>query len=108
MWRGSCTRRARVATLIPTRYRSDFLSTCVASLEQTVGLSLAHIIIIDHQPGNADSLGDLAEVRKRHRVVTHRGSFNLSAIINTGMAAVRGPYTHYLLPGHGIKAIDLG
>jgi len=73
--------RARVAILIPTRNRSDFLSTCVASLEQTVGLSLAHIIVIDHQPGNADSLGDLAEVRKRHRVVTHRRSFDLSAII---------------------------
>jgi hypothetical protein len=62
--------RARVAILIPTRNRSDFLSTCVASLEQTVGLSLVDIIVIDYQPGNADSLGDLAEVRKRHRVVT--------------------------------------
>ena len=97
-----------MAILIPTRHRSDFLSTCVASLEQTVGLSLAHIIVIDHRPGNADSLGDLAEVRKRHRVVTHRGSFDLTAIINTVVATVRGPYTHYLLPGHGIKAIDLG
>ena len=68
-----------------------------ASLEQTVDLSLAEIIVIDHQPENADSLGDLAELRKRHRVVTHRSSFNFSAVINTGVASVRGPYTHYLL-----------
>jgi len=97
-----------VAILIPTRNRSDFLRTCVASLEETVGLSLADIIVIDHQPGNADSLGDLAEVRRRHRVVTHRDSFDLSAVISTGVASVRGPYTHYLLLCDEIEAIDPG
>ena len=100
--------RARVAILIPASNRPDFLRTCVASLEQTVDLSLADIIVIDHQPENANSLGDLAEVRKRHRVVTHHGSFNFSAIINAAVASVRGPYTHYLLLSHEIEAIDSG
>ncbi len=100
--------RARVAILIPARNRPDFLRTCVASLEQTVDLSLVDIIVIDHQPENANSLGELAEVRKRHRVVTHHGSFNFSAIINAGVASVRGPYTHYLLLSHEIEAVDSG
>ena len=100
--------RARVAILIPSTNGSEHLRACIRSLEQTVDRSLAEIIVIDHQPENADSLGDLAELRKRHRVVTHRSSFNFSAVINTGVASVRGPYTHYLLLSHEIEAIDPG
>ena len=47
-------------------------------------------------------------MRKQHHVVTHRGLFNLSAIINTGVAALRGPYTHYLFLSPEIEAIDPG
>ena len=41
-------------------------------------------------------------------MVTHRSSFNSSVVINTGVASVRGSYTHYLLLGHEIEAIDPG
>ena len=41
-------------------------------------------------------------------MVIHRGLLNLSEIINTGVAAVQGPYTHYLILGPEIEAIDRG
>jgi len=100
--------RARVAILIPSTNGSELLRACIRSLEQTIDRSLAEIIVIDHQPRIADSLGDLADVRKRHRVITHRGSSNFSAVINTAVDSVRGPYTHYLLLGDEIEAIDPG
>ena len=41
-------------------------------------------------------------------MVTHRCSFNSSAMINTAVASVRGHYTHYLLLDHDIEAIGSG
>ena len=40
--------------------------------------------------------------------MTQRGPDNISAIINAGVESVRGPYTHYLVLGSDIKAIEPG
>ena len=52
--------RARVAVLIATMNGSDHLSACIRRLERTLDPSLAEIIIIDHQPTDADSLKEFA------------------------------------------------
>ncbi len=100
--------RARVAILIVCPAPFVELRACLASLERTVDPSLADVVVIDHRSDNAGLEKDLAEVRKQYHVVTHRGPLNLSAIINTGVAAVRGPYTHYLMISPEIEAIDSG
>ena len=45
---------------------------------------------------------------KKRRIVSYQGTLNLSAIINAGVAAVRGPYTHYLFLNNDTEAIDPG
>jgi len=100
--------RARVVILVVSLAPPVGLRCCLGSLERTVDPSLADIVVIDHQPDSPALESDLAEVRKQHHVVTHRGFMNLSEIINTGVAAVQGPYTHYLILSPEIEAIDQG
>ncbi len=100
--------RARVVILVVSLAPSVDLRFCLASLERTVDPSLADIVVIDHQADSSGVERDLADVRKQHHVVIHRGLLNLSEIINTGVAAVQGPYTHYLILSPEIEAIDRG
>ena len=64
--------------------------------------------MIDHASDHPSTLAYLANLGKYHRFVPYRGQFNLSAIINAGVEAVRGPYTHYLFLDNHIEAIDPG
>jgi len=100
--------QARVVILIVSVAPNIEIRHCLGSLERTVDPSLADIVVIDHQSNVAARARDLADVRKQYHVVTHRGRMNLSEIINTGVAAVQGPYTHYLILSPEIEAIDRG
>jgi GT2 family glycosyltransferase len=86
----------KVAILIPTKNQVGYVRKCVESLEATTDRTLADIIVIDHASDDPATLKYLDRVREKHRVVPASGPFNFSAIMNTGVRQVKGPYTHYL------------
>ncbi len=100
--------RARVVILVVSLPPPGELRCCLGSLERTVDPALADIVVIAHQADTPGMEKILADVRKQHHVLTHSGHLNLSEIINSGVAAVQGPYTHYLILSPEIEAIDMG
>ncbi len=99
--------RARVAILIPLQGRSDSLSSCIRSLGETVDPLLADIVII-HQENGAEPPPEPGKTKLQCRIVPYRGTGGLAAMVNHGEAAVRGPYTHYLILSPEVEAADPG
>ncbi len=99
---------AKVAILIPSKNQLDLLRNCVDSLERTTDRTRTDIVVIDHASDDPDTLEYLADLRTRHAVVPATGPFNFSAICNSGVAAVRGKYTHYLFLNNDTTAPETG
>jgi GT2 family glycosyltransferase len=100
--------RFRVAILIACCAGSPGLNDTLAGIERTVDPSMADVVVVGRRPDDSSPAEDLASAPARHRVLAHRGEWNLSAIINHSVAAVRGPYTHYLVLGCGIEPLEAG
>ncbi len=99
---------ARVAILIPTKNQAKLLRDCVESVERTTPRELADLVVIDHESDDPETVAYLAELNRRHRVVSAIGPFNFSAINNAAVAAVRGPYSHYLFLNNDTAAPERG
>jgi GT2 family glycosyltransferase len=99
---------ARVAILVPTRDRADRLRACITSLERTVDPSLADIVVINRASDRPDVRAYLADRGEKLRVVRHEGPSHSSAVINAGVAAICGLYSHYVFLDDGIEAIVPG
>jgi GT2 family glycosyltransferase len=100
--------QARVAILIPTKNRCDLLHACITCLERTIDSSIYDIVIVDCESDHSNTTAYLTELSTKHRVLRHQGVHNPAAIYNTSVAAVRGPYTHYLFLANDTEAIDPG
>jgi GT2 family glycosyltransferase len=97
----------RVAILIPACDWPAGLRDTLAGIDETVDPSLADVVVIDHRPDGSGT-ANRPPMRERHRVVQHRGPWNLSAIINAGAAAVRGAYHLYLVLEPGVEPLEIG
>ncbi len=99
--------RARVAIIVLPRTDEESLGACTRSLEQTVDPSLADLIVAC-QTEDSNWSPVLADLKLRYRIVNCTGIDGLAAIVNHCEAAVRGPYTHYLILSPEVEAIDSG
>jgi GT2 family glycosyltransferase len=99
---------SKVAILIPTKNQLDFIRECVESLERTTDPALVDIVVIDHQSDDPDTRAYLNDLKAKHTVVPATGPFNFSAICNSGVRQVRGPYTHYLFLNNDTAAPEPG
>jgi GT2 family glycosyltransferase len=78
-----------VDIVIPTRDRHELLRRCLDSLEVST-YPRRRVVVVDNDSGEAQTLEYLS--RLPHRVLTHPGVFNFSAIVNRGVAATTAPY----------------
>jgi len=93
-----------VSIIIPTKYRPELISACVASLD--LDPRPKDIIIIDNGSMDADMrlcLADLAQ-RPDTRVLRHDIPFNFSRLCNLGAAAARHDWLLFL--NDDVEALD--
>jgi O-antigen biosynthesis protein len=76
----------RIAIVIPTRDRLELLRAAVASIEANTTYGNYHIVIVDNQSGQPETLDYLR--RTMHSVVRFTGAFNFSAIVNAAAESV--------------------
>ncbi|MEP6708566.1 MAG: glycosyltransferase [Verrucomicrobiota bacterium] len=81
-----------VSALIPTRDRVDLLKECIQSLRQKTDYPRMEIIVVDNDSVEKATHEYLRELKTKKiaRVVTERGPFNFSRLINRGAAAAKG------------------
>jgi O-antigen biosynthesis protein len=98
----------RVAIVVPTRNAHELLRQCVDSLQATGALERADLWIVDHATDETAASEYLDQLSQRHQVVRASGEFNFSRLVNQGVAAAGGGYSHYLLLNNDIEALSLG
>jgi GT2 family glycosyltransferase len=104
----SLTAPARVAIIIPTKNPDDRLWKCVASLESTIPLELAEIVILDQSSGEGTTRTSLDKMAERHhQVLRFEGMAGASALLNQGATELRSA-THYFFLHDDIEAIAPG
>ena len=99
---------ARVAIVIPTKNRVDLLRPCLESLERTTDPRTVEITVLDHGSDDPATLAYFREIAARHRIVPVTGPFNFAALMNQGIAAIRGEATHYLFLNNDTLAPEPG
>ncbi len=78
-----------VDIVIPTRDRHELLRRCLDSLEVSTH-PRRRVVVVDNDSGEGKTLEYLSQLP--HRVLTHPGAFNFSAIVNRGVAATTAPF----------------
>jgi GT2 family glycosyltransferase len=81
-----------VSVVIPIRDKSALLKKCIRSLREKTDYSALEIIVVDNDSVEKETHEYLRELKaeKIARVVTERGPFNFSRLINRGAAAAKG------------------
>ena len=89
---------ARVSVIIPTYDQVDLLSKCVSSLERTVDLERAELLIVNNASIEQDSYTYFRELRSRKYVtiVDYSAPFNYSKINNFAVRHATGEYLLFL------------
>ena len=84
--------RPLVSIVIPTKDRSDLLSTCLDGLLHRTDYSPMELVIVDNDTTETAALALLNEMAERPdvRVVREPGEFNFSRLVNRGVAASSG------------------
>lgn len=79
-----------VTVIVPTRNRVELLRTCIAGLERTRYPAM-EVIVVDNDSDDAATLAYLDTLAANgHRVLSHRGPFNFSAINNSAADQASG------------------
>ncbi len=81
-----------VSIVIPTRDKVALLEKCIRSLREKTDYPRLEIIVVDNDSAEKETHEYLRELEadKIARVVTERGPFNFSRLINRGAAAATG------------------
>lgn len=98
--------KIKVAIIIPTKNYADLVKQCIDSIEKTVKSVDYHIVVIDHDSDQHESIeyfNSLAE--SGHTVLKYEGDFNFSKINNWAVNQLSENFTHYLLCNNDIEAI---
>lgn len=88
----------KVSFVIPIRDRVELLEKCIRSLRKKTAYSRTEIIIVDNESVETATHEYLQEFSASDdaRVVTERGPFNFSRLINRGAAAASGEILAFL------------
>jgi GT2 family glycosyltransferase len=79
-----------VTIIVPTRNRVDLLQTCLMGIADTDYPNI-EVIVVDNDSDDPQTLAFLADLDPvRHRVLSHGGVFNYSAINNRAAEEARG------------------
>jgi glycosyltransferase involved in cell wall biosynthesis len=97
-----------VSVIVPTRDRVELLKKCIQSLRAKTDYPRQEIIVIDNDSVEKATHDYLRELKagKIARVVSERGPFNFSRLINCGAAAAKG--TVLALLNNDIEADEPG
>jgi len=81
-----------VSVIIPTKDKSELLTTCIDGLINRTDYKPVEIVIVDNGSSELDALEFLENIQsnKNVRVVKDSGSFNFSRLINNGVANSSG------------------
>jgi GT2 family glycosyltransferase len=81
-----------VSLIVPTRDRSDLLSTCIEGLLNRTDYPAIEVVIVDHQSKmpQTTELFEKLKLDSRVRVVPYSGAFNYSAINNFAVSLTKG------------------
>jgi glycosyltransferase involved in cell wall biosynthesis len=88
----------KVSFVIPIRDRVELLKKCIRSLKEKTVYSRTEVIVVDNESvetATHEYLQELSETDDA-RVVTERGPFNFSRLINRGAAAASGEILAFL------------
>jgi GT2 family glycosyltransferase len=100
-------RDGKVGVIIPTKNHGRLLRCCVESLEATVRPGQVSLLVLDHESDDPETIAYLAELRQRWTVMTYRGEFNFSAMMNAAAEQLR-ECEYYLFLNNDTEAMEIG
>ncbi len=96
-----------VSIIIPTRNRGDLLTTCLTSIEETLGDTECEVLIADNGTTDKEALAVIASAERQGiKIVRVPGAFNFSRINNQAAAVATGRYL--LLLNNDVEALEAG
>jgi len=98
----------RVAIVIPTKNHGQLVRQCIESIERTVVGIDYHIVLVDHDSTDEESLAYFDSLQDRCTVLRYSGSFNFSTINNWAVSNIGADFSHYLFCNNDIEAIEEG
>ena len=97
-----------VLIVVPTRDRVELLRSCIGSIERTSAAENYRIVVIDHRSDDPETVGFLAELRRRHEVMPYRGAFNFARMNNEAVRRHGRSAQHVLFLNNDVEAIAPG
>lgn len=98
----------KVAILVTPPGDPYAVRDCISSLRMTNNCSIADVFVANHPSCDDESLAELGVTELDLRDQPQGDPRNLPAIINGAVAAIRGPYTHYIFLSPAIRANGWG
>ncbi len=101
--------KTKIAIVIPTKNHANLVKQCIESIQKTVKSVDYHLVIVDHDSDQSESIEYFKALSKAgHTVLNYQGDFNFSKINNWAVAQLPEGFSHYLLCNNDIEAITEG
>ncbi len=98
----------KTAIVIPTKNQGTLLRQAIESIYQTVPDELFHLVVIDHESDEPDTLAYLETLKANHTVLRYQGIFHFSKINNFAVSHLGDHYPNILFLNNDIEAIRTG
>jgi O-antigen biosynthesis protein len=85
-----------VSIVVPTRDRVDLLRTCLTSIAARSTYRSFEVLVVDNGSSDPETIRYLRELPAPHRVLSHEGPFNWSAINNAAVREAKGDQILFL------------
>lgn len=98
----------RILIVVPTKNGHGLLQTAIESIERTSAGENYHLVVIDHESDDPDTLLYLRSIASRHTIMPYQGPFNFSRMNNLAVKKYGADAEFVLFLNNDIEATQKG